>query len=479
MAYGLPHSQFLGIDLSEVQIAQGRRKKEELNLSNLHLEQMDIMDFPKDLGLFDYIIAHGVFSWVPPQVREKILAIYRAHLAPHGIGFISYNTLPGWHMINIARDIMLFETRTITDPTERVDQAREALRFYAKAIPGNDSGYFDFLKSYSNLIDGTRAGLKPKDNSALYHDELSEINQPFYFMQFIEMAEQHGLSYLADLCQLSGGVLPKEVMEALRKKSGNLIELEQAEDFLNNRTFRQTLLCLQEAPITRKLTPAIVNNLYITSQAQPVSEKPDLYLQSMEQFRGTDGALLTIDHPCSKAALACLAEVWPCALVFPELLSRARARLEQNGSRLSAESLDAQVLGANLLRAFSYSINLVDLHSYAPALVYPGGDYPVASRVARNQAVEDYTVTNLYHERVNLDDLEQYLLPRLDGTQNLQSLLQDLVKGLLSNEGISVEKDGQLVNLVDQPDLIVSDLKNRLDRLAKLGLFIDPSRLAC
>jgi methyltransferase-like protein/ubiquinone/menaquinone biosynthesis C-methylase UbiE len=477
MAYALPHSQFLGIDLSGVQIAQGTQKMKELGLSNLRLEQMDIMNFPEDLGTFDYIISQGIFSWVPPQVREKILEIYRTHLAPHGIGFISYNTFPGWFMVGIVRDIMRYETRSITDPIERAIQARAALRFYANAFPESKSGYFNFLKYYSDRIDGDGKDRLPKNSSALYHDELAEINQPFYFWQFNQMTEQHGLRFVADFCHYGEGMVPKEALEALRKKSGSPEELEQALDFLENRTFRQTLVCLKEAPLNRKVTLEIVKGLYFASQAQPVSEKPDLFSKSVEQFRGPDGAILTVDHPCSKVALDCLAEAWPRALAFPELLATARARLKEKGFGLGDENQDAQLLGGNLLRAYGFSANMVELHSYAPALASLAGDQPVASRVARSQAVEEDVVTNLFHERILLDNFERYLLIRLDGTRNLQALLNELAEGPLANSSFTAEKEGQKINLSDHPEIVVDDLKYRLRWFEKLGLFIDPSRL--
>ena len=165
MAYALPKSQFWGIDISRVHIDQGLLKIKDLGLANLRLEQMDILDFPADAGTFDYIIAHGIFSWVPPQVREKLLEIYRAHLAPEGVGFISYNTYPGWHRINIARDIMRYSTRGIEDPKERVEQAREALHFYAHALPDDQNSYSGFLKFYSDYLDGNDQDNSPKYDS--------------------------------------------------------------------------------------------------------------------------------------------------------------------------------------------------------------------------------------------------------------------------------------------------------------------------
>ena len=312
---------------------------------------------------------------------------------------------------------------------------------------------------------------------ALLHDELADLNQPFYFHQFNELVEQHGLRFLADLCHFDQGNLPADVSEALRKKSKNLVDFEQAQDFLKNRMFRQTLICQKEARINRKITPEIVKNLFIASQAQPVSETPDLYSVSVEKFHGQDGAVLTTDHPCSKVAMLCLAEAWPRSIAFSELLAISRERLKQHEPGLSEEAVDAQVLGVNILRAFGYSSTLIELHCYAPALDNRIGDRPAASRVASYQAAGEIYVTNLRHERVTPDGLERYLLTFLDGTKDRQSIINSLKEGPLADGSLTVEMDGKQINLAEQPELISAEVEHRLEWLARAGLFIDPARL--
>ena len=105
-----PGSSFLGIDLARTPVEQGRRRIDALGLANLRLEQMDVMAFPPEAGEFDYIIAHGLFSWVPEPVRESILRLCHRHLAPQGIACISYNTYPGCRIRQVFRDMMLFHT---------------------------------------------------------------------------------------------------------------------------------------------------------------------------------------------------------------------------------------------------------------------------------------------------------------------------------------------------------------------------------
>ena len=73
MAYTLPHAEFVGIDYSAQQIDEGQARIRGLGLSNFTLACRNLLEVGEELGTFDYIIAHGVYSWTPPPVREKTL----------------------------------------------------------------------------------------------------------------------------------------------------------------------------------------------------------------------------------------------------------------------------------------------------------------------------------------------------------------------------------------------------------------------
>jgi SAM-dependent methyltransferase len=75
LAVSLPESRFVGIDLSRRQVAEGRSVVEKLGLSNIELRPMNILDIDEGFGSFDYIICHGVYSWVPDEVRDQILVV--------------------------------------------------------------------------------------------------------------------------------------------------------------------------------------------------------------------------------------------------------------------------------------------------------------------------------------------------------------------------------------------------------------------
>ena len=110
MAIELPNARFVGIDLSERQIEQGRQSVAALGLANIDLRRVNIANVDASWGTFDYILCHGIYSWVPAPIREKLLAICRENLAPTGIAFVSYNTLPGWHMRGMIRDMMVYHS---------------------------------------------------------------------------------------------------------------------------------------------------------------------------------------------------------------------------------------------------------------------------------------------------------------------------------------------------------------------------------
>jgi SAM-dependent methyltransferase len=124
LAADFPDSHLVGIDLSVRQIEAGRSVVEQLGLSNIDLRRLDLHDFGEDQGTFDYILCHGVFSWVPRAVQDRILEIGLRHLAGNGVFFASYNTYPGWHLRGVVRDMMVYHVRGIEDPATRVAQAR-------------------------------------------------------------------------------------------------------------------------------------------------------------------------------------------------------------------------------------------------------------------------------------------------------------------------------------------------------------------
>ena len=468
MAYGLPGSEFIGVDLSARQVAEGQAMIAELGLSNISLRQLDILDVGPSLGQFDYIIAHGVYSWVPPEVRDKLLAICRQQLAPNGVAYISYNIYPGWHMLRSIRDVMLYHTRRIADPAQQVVEARRFLEFLGRSIP---TEYGAFAALFQNWVNFVQENLLAREDAFLLHDELSTFNEPVYFHQFAEHAAAHGLRYLADAQFQSMLVtnLAADVAETLRQVAQSTIELEQYIDFLYNRAFRQSLLCRQEVSLTARVDPARLTRFYASSPARLESTEPEPQAVLVEKFRAADGAVLTTDHPVTRAAMRHLIAVWPQATPFDELLALARQQVDGAGSGLDQ---DALLLGANLLKAFGYSDNLVELHVQPPRFVAEVTQRPLASPIARLQARQDRRVTNLRHERLNLDETTRQLLLHLDGRCDHLTLLE-LLKKLVESGTIELEKNQKpVVDAAEIEQVLPDFLAAKLQQLARAALLV-------
>ncbi len=482
MAARLPESEFLGLDLVGRQIEQGQKVIGSLGLTNICLKQMDILDVTPALGQFDYVIAHGVYSWVPEPVREKLFEVCRQNLAPNGVAYVSYNTYPGWHMLNIVRDMMLYHTRNLDEPQERAARARELLDFLTDAIPVETSAYGSFIGMYADLLEDKLEGAgRPEHDAFLLHDELEDVNDPVYFHQFAEQAARYRLQYLAEaeFRKMVDTNFPPQVSETLVGMAGDLVELEQYMDFLRNRSFRQSLLCHADVTLSRKLKPARVMHLFVASDAEPVTEgEPDVRSDAVTKFRASDGAVLSIDHPLTKAAMCYLSAHWPQTVPFDALVDAARRRL--GGERgVSAEQadvdaeVDAQILGANLLKAYSYSARLVSLHTYALPVTREVSDRPTASPVARLQAQVGSIVTNMRHERVTLDGFNRYLLRQLDGTRDRAALLATFLEGPVAEGMLKVRQDGRPVEETDQIERLLEEaLERNLRGLAQTALLV-------
>lgn len=484
MAYGLPGSHFLGIDNAARQVAEGQETIAALGLKNVELRHLDILEVTPDLGTFDYIVAHGVYSWVPDAVRNKILDICRENLAPKGVAYISYNTYPGWHMVRIVRDMLLYHTRHLTDPLARASQARAVLDFFAQATAHDkESAYSSFLGLYAGIIGEKLEGSTNRHATLVLHDEMAEINEPLYFYQFAEQVAQHGLLYLgeADLSGMRGRLvdgrdIPPPVVDGLRQLAGDLVELEQAVDFLHNRMFRRTLVCHQEVDLPPRITPEPVRDFYLTSRARPAATDPDLFSVSVVKFQSGDGPAISTDHPVSKIALGYLAEQWPAPVSFDELLQAARARWRANTPETEApnpEEVDAEVLVANLLTAYGYSNSLVDFHSHLPPFVPEVSERPVGSAVARFQIQRGNQVTNQRHERVTLDGLDGFLLYHLDGSRDRAALLDLLMAGPVAQGVLTVQREGEPpASEAEMRAMLANELERKLDWLACAALLV-------
>jgi methyltransferase-like protein/SAM-dependent methyltransferase len=436
MALADPQSAFVGIDLSARQIDDARTTARELGLRNIDLRALSITDIPAEFGQFDYILCHGVYSWVPPEVQEKILEVCSKHLSPHGVAYISYNCYPGWHARGAIREMLWYHTEQYADPTVRIRAARGLLAFLGKAAPAGaaDGGY-------NSLIRHELALLLMTPDTYLLHEHLEEFNEPLYFHQFAGRAAAHALQYLGE-AQVSAMVASRfgpEIERTLRAISPDLLHMEQYMDFLRNRMFRQTLLCHADLKPNHALKPEAVSGFYIASGAKAVSANPDVTSAAPEEFKGEGALTLTTRDPLMKAAMLHLIERWPESVRFFDLLAAARQRLGIAAPTPTDE--EARQLATRLLHC--YTSNLVEFSLSPAQCVCVVSDRPVASAYARLRAQAGLKTTNLRLESIPLTPSSQLILQNLDGAHDrdaLVAMLSDMIKAAPPDE---VPKDAK------------------------------------
>jgi len=463
MAVALPDTRFLGIDQSPSQVADGHRVIETLGLPNIEMSAKSILEVDASFGRFDYIICHGVYSWVPAEVQDKILAICSENLAPSGVAYVSFNTYPGWHMKGMIREMMGFYVQNYSDPQVRIEKARAFLDILVNSVWDPSGVYARYLREESDR-------LRKNVDAYLFHEYLEEVNQPVYFHQFVERAGEKGLKYLGDARFNS---MAANVAAALRTTLEGLstepLLQEQYLDFLRSRAFRRTLLCHDQVAISSAPVPEAVEKLQAITLLAPVSSQPDVSSNATEAFRNAQGATVSIDLPLVKASLLVLSEHWPRPVPFEVLRASVHAKLSQSASTNSALlGGDARKLGDALLLA--YASSWLELHVHVPPYVRDISERPVASRLARYQAESSKRVVSLRHRLVDLARIDQHVLRLLDGRRDRAALLT-AVEGLVADGSLEIRgekpRDPAQVRAV-----VSSSVEQSLIRIASCALLV-------
>jgi SAM-dependent methyltransferase len=450
-ALACPRASFVGVDLARTQVAAGRARIAKLGLTNIEIRCQSFTEIGDELGSFDYILCHGVYSWVPPAVQDAILRIIRARLSPVGVAYVSYNVLPGWRMLQPLRDAFLLQVADEVDSLGRVAKARELLSFLAGATP--DKGpYGDMLRSWSGRLETL-----PDDYVA--HEFLEEMNQPSTVRDFAANAARNGLGFLAE-CDLASMILENygaEVARQVRARSNNdLVESEQYLDLLSGRTFRQSLIVASErqATLNRVLKPAgIAPFHFLTQSGTRVEEKGGQYVVT-----DISGRSLSTSSRAVAEGIGHLIAAFPSSSSLDDCID---AVTDDEGA---AREMVADALYRMLL------VGMVTLSS-EPVRAGRGGDRPEAIRLARADAVEGgLSTTNLRHETVTLDPATRVLLPAMDGSLDRPALARRLAAEAVAGR-IAFTRNGETVSDAEVIRQVATEhLTTLLEGMANAGL---------
>jgi SAM-dependent methyltransferase len=448
MAEALPGSEFLGIDLAERQIADGNEWIAPLGLDNIELLARNFKRLPNRYGQFDYIICHGVFSWIPANERPKLLEMIRSRLTENGIAYVSYNTFPGWHIRRTVRDFVMQHSTGITDLDRRVEQARTLIQFLHDATNAETH--------YGKLIRGQCQSLLGTPPQYLVHGFTAELNDPMYFRDFVAMAAEADLQYLGDA--EFGLMMPDRLHEAgrmaMESVPGGIIEHEQVQDYLINRAFRRSLLIPRDVELERSIPWERVEPLFMSARARLLRGEIDG--PGPARFDAPDHWFQT-DNVVLKGGLAVLSSVWPDNLSFDDWVALTAERTQRPGIEVRG------LLGRNVLPLFTKGV--LRLHPRRLYLARELSDTPLATPWTRHRASMFRWVTDFRHGMRNVPAVPRFLLQHCDGKTTIKRLGQ-----LLSDE----HRRG---HLTVKPD-VETGLQTALEGLLERALFVQPEAIS-
>ncbi len=452
-AYSLPNAECWGVDSNAEKIEQAQPIAEGLGLKNVVLKNCDILDVDDSFGMFDYIIAHGIYSWSSQAVQEKIIHICKHHLTENGVAYVSYSTKPGALLSDAVRDLLHYQVVGIPDGEIQKQQLSAVLSLLAQSGTEQDNAYGKFLAAEVEKFDEL-------PDPAQFVQALTHEHTPVYFHEFMNSAAQEGLQYLGDahFHTLFNYDLPESSVEMLKAFDNDLITKEQYTDFLRNRHFRHTLLCHDNAQVSRQISPSRLDSLAVASSLQANADDPSRFSQALGSIK-TESVFVQM-------ALRYIAERWARPVPIEEVVAAVAEACNQAVSQVEGEIKSA-------LLEF-YSRNLIELHKQSPEITAQVSAKPRASLLARWQAERTNQITNLRHEVIFIEDaLYLRLLPHVNGENDHDTLVKQL-SSWLEDGGIAIQAaDGTNINQLSEVDthkVLHTVLENALSLFAQAAL---------
>lgn len=438
LAFREPRSRFTGIDLAHTAIDEARAFSAGMALANIEFEHADVCEWNPKGREFDYIIVHGVYSWVPPAAREAILAICASTLQPNGVAYISYNALPGCHFRSFVWDLVRYHTRGVAEPQRKMAEARAIAQQMIERL-GDHPHQMAIKEECKTLLEA--------DDWILFHDDLAQVNTPFHLSEFVEAASRHGLQYVCD------AEFSRDCIRSPFLKDGDWLSELEYFDYTVGCRFRSSLLCRGEAVLNRTIGSDRLQDLLAASPVVPEAEQPD----GTQKFILGEGKSLSTNHPLAKRTLCELAAKWPGCEPVAALIGSGQQANES---------------AAMLLRL--YAAKAVELRTKMPRLVSTVSDRPVASALARLQLSGGASaVTNQRHTVVELtDQLSRWLLMLLDGSRDRTALSGALLGAAEAGELTGTPCDKGSAAHQELSHMIASQLDANLALAARLCLLV-------
>ena len=337
-----PKATFTGIEIAPTQVSVGKTYIDQLGITNLALLEGDVNESHDHLGTYDYIIAHGFYSWVDEDTKDNFLRLCKEHLGSNGILYMSYNTYPGWHKMDSIRALLEFANKDI-DTLNHREKVRHGKTIASKL--GTLMLEYDTVKTQqASFLQSLRQTLQKQD-CYVGHDHLEPVNTPVYFHQCMDHMAEHGFTYLCD-CDLNLS-FPDVYDETLRTKLQELaphdpLAREQYIDFMLNTAFRKSLFTHKGA------TPKRITETSVTDAG---------FQHSLEQFLFT----LRIPSEHLEPIFEDLAKRMPISVTDPNHIHESAANTNSDTNPANSPNDNASSTSGNNDHSESIAKGLANL----------------------------------------------------------------------------------------------------------------------
>jgi methyltransferase-like protein/SAM-dependent methyltransferase len=460
MAQLFPEGEFIGIDASSKQIDLGLEVINSVGINNARLIAADFSQYTEELGKFDYIIVHGVYSYVLDSVKDAILSIASKNLNPGGITYISYNCLPGWGMRSALREMMLMHTSGIPDLLGRVAQAKALVKFLAESCDP-ETPYGKYLALELELI-------AKADDASIAKEFLQAESDAVYFTDFLTAASNHNLIYLgdADVASMLVDNLPIQAANTIKSLGMNILATEQYMDFLRNRMFRNTLLCQASSTLNRSIDPSRLKDLHITSL---INLKQPQNADQPSVFVTMNGSELTANDDITATIFEAVARIDRKTQSVNALIDQIAPALVKLEKTKTCDSLHES---AALALINFYFNKLIDFSLGPISRTNTDSQNPTTLPLARWQASKGQPISSDRLEMLTADQFVSMLITLCDGSRDREQIIHSIIAAVEKNE-FTLHENNEPITDPKRLKSIVSQLYDgSITSLSRLGLLI-------
>lgn len=418
LAARFPNIEAVALDYTRSQVENAQAQVKRLGLKNCRIEHASIEDVDASWGQFDYIFAHGVFSWVSPQIQDSMFALIENNLTDNGIAALSYNTLPGWGAPMAVRAIMLYYAQFFDNAEEKVRQSLNFLRFITRmrGTDNKDDFYTQSIMSELNMLDN-------HNTAYIVHDHIERNNHPCLFAEFAARAQAHNLEYLGehDLVNMYTGHLPPEAQALLQGVADDAVRTGQLIDFIRNQRFRKTLLCKAGQPINRNVDVSAVQDRALRVPVTAETPEADVNLESGQEVSFDVGG-----NNFRTSAKTFIAMFYTLA-EKPYHYRKISEIIEGTAQRLKCPPRDVtDVISDELVRFLFHGFANIDM---VPSdATHTIEDYPHIWSVAREQFSRQAWGTTSLLGTITLSDVHRFLAVLMDGSIHKDKLAETLLE---------------------------------------------------